>query len=117
MRAVNLIPDDQRGGVSLGAGRSEGTAYAVLVLIGGLAVLAFLYGSARHQISNRTSQAASITAEVSQVQARRLRSRPTRASSRCANSAPRRSPNSSTRALTGRTACTSSAACCPRASG
>ena len=50
MRAVNLIPDDQRSGVSLGAGRSEGTAYAVVVLLGGLAVLAFLYGSARHQI-------------------------------------------------------------------
>ena len=68
MRAVNLIPDDQRSGVSLGAGRSEGTAYAVIVLIGGLAALAFLYGSARHQISSRTAQAASITAEVSQVQ-------------------------------------------------
>jgi Tfp pilus assembly protein PilN len=68
MRAVNLIPDDQRSGVSLGAGRSEGTAYAVVVLLGGLAVLAFLYGSARHQISSRTAQAASITAEVSQVQ-------------------------------------------------
>jgi len=68
MRAVNLIPEDQRGGVSLGAGRSEGTAYAVLILLGGLAVLAFLYGSARHQISSRTAEAASITADVAQVQ-------------------------------------------------
>jgi hypothetical protein len=68
MRAVNLIPEDQRGGVSLGAGRSEGTAYAVLALFAGLAVMAYLYGSARHEISSRTAQAASISAEVTQVQ-------------------------------------------------
>jgi len=68
MRAVNLIPEDQRGGVSLGAGRSEGTAYAVLALLAGLAVMAYLYGSARHQISSRAAQAASISAEVTQVQ-------------------------------------------------
>ncbi len=43
---------------------------------------------------------------------RRPRSRRTRASSRCANSARRRSPRWSTRASTGRTRCTSSAACC-----
>ena len=29
MRAVNLIPGDQRGGGSVGAGRSGGAAYAV----------------------------------------------------------------------------------------
>jgi Tfp pilus assembly protein PilN len=67
MRAVNLIPADQRGGASLGAGRSEGVAYAVPVLLAGLAVLAFVYGTARHQISSRTAQAASISSQVAQA--------------------------------------------------
>ena len=40
MRAVNLIPADQRGGASVGAGRSQGAAYAVLGLLAGLAVMA-----------------------------------------------------------------------------
>ena len=55
MRAVNLIPAEQRGGAGAAAGRSEGGAYAVLGLLGGLALLALLYGSARHQISSRRS--------------------------------------------------------------
>lgn len=77
MRAVNLIPEDQRGGGALvGAGRSQGTAYAVVALFAGLAVLAFLYGSARHQISDRTSQAASISAEVTQIQSEAERLQP-----------------------------------------
>ncbi len=77
MRAVNLIPEDQRGGGALvGAGRSQGTAYAVVALLAGLAVLAFLYGSARHQISDRTTQAASISAEVTQIQSEAERLQP-----------------------------------------
>jgi len=48
VRAVNLVPVDQRGGSAPGAGRSEGGAYAVLVLLAGLAGLALLYGTARH---------------------------------------------------------------------
>jgi Tfp pilus assembly protein PilN len=67
MRAVNLIPADQRGGVALGAGRSEGVAYGVPVLLAGLAVLAFLYGQARHQISSRTAAAATISAQASKA--------------------------------------------------
>ena len=33
MRAVNLIPAGQRSGASVGAGRSQGGAYAVLALL------------------------------------------------------------------------------------
>jgi hypothetical protein len=69
MRAVNLIPAEQRGGASRGAGRSQGAAYAVLGLLAGLALLAFLYGSARHQISSRTAKAAALEAKVQTIQA------------------------------------------------
>ncbi|HEX4465719.1 MAG TPA: hypothetical protein VH025_00905 [Solirubrobacteraceae bacterium] len=68
MRAVNLIPADQRGGASVGAGRSEGAVYAVLALVAGVAVLMVLYGVAGHQISNRRSEADSIAAKVSQAE-------------------------------------------------
>jgi hypothetical protein len=73
VRAVNLIPADQRAS-SLAAGRSGGGAYAVLALIGGLAILVLLYGLARHQISSRTAQLASTTARVqrAEAQARQL---------------------------------------------
>jgi hypothetical protein len=69
MRAVNLIPSEQRGGAGAGAGRSEGAVYAVLALLGGLAVLALLYGSAHHQLASRRAQIASITVRVQQAQA------------------------------------------------
>jgi Tfp pilus assembly protein PilN len=68
MRAVNLIPSEQRAGASVGAGRSEGVAYAVLALIAGFALLAFLYGSAHHQVSSRRAQAASLTAQAARAQ-------------------------------------------------
>jgi len=69
MRAVNLIPAAQRGGASVGAGRSEGGVYALLALLAGVAVLAALYGHARHEISSRRGQAASLTAQAQQAQA------------------------------------------------
>ena len=68
MRAVNLIPSEQRSGASVGAGRSEGGAYAVLALIAGVAVLALLYGSASHQMSSRRTQAAALSAQAQQAQ-------------------------------------------------
>src|SRR5690242_1240135 len=68
MRAVNLIPSDQRRTVSA-AGRSGGGAYAVLVVLGGFALLAFLYGQAHRQVSDRTSRAAALTARAQQAQA------------------------------------------------
>lgn len=70
MRAVNLMPADQRRGGAGGAGRSAGGAYIVLGLLAGFVALAGLYGIARHQVSDRTAQAARLTAQAAQAQAR-----------------------------------------------
>jgi Tfp pilus assembly protein PilN len=69
MRAVNLIPSDMRGGSAMGSGRSEGGAYAVLGVLGGLALLMLLYGIARHDISSRSGEAASLSAKTERAQA------------------------------------------------
>jgi hypothetical protein len=69
MRAVNLIPRDQLGGGGPAAGRSQGAAYGVLVLLGGLALLVFLYGKAHRQVSSRTAEVATLNAKVQQAQA------------------------------------------------
>jgi Tfp pilus assembly protein PilN len=69
MRAVNLIPADQRQGASVGAGRSEGGAYAVLALAVGIALLAFLYGSAKSEMGSRRAQVASLTTQAQSTQA------------------------------------------------
>jgi Tfp pilus assembly protein PilN len=68
MRAVNLIPSNERRGAPVGAGRSQGVAYVVLGVLGGLAVLALLYGVAHHHTSSRRSQLATITAETQRAQ-------------------------------------------------
>jgi Tfp pilus assembly protein PilN len=70
MRAVNLIPADQRGDAGGGGGRSGGGVYVVLGLLGGLAVMALLYGLAAHEASSRRSDVATLTAEAQQAQAR-----------------------------------------------
>jgi Tfp pilus assembly protein PilN len=70
MKAVNLVPADERAGAGAGAGRSEGAVYAVLALLGGLAVMALLYGRADHQISSRTAEVAALNARAQQEQAR-----------------------------------------------
>jgi hypothetical protein len=69
MRAVNLIPSEQRGGASVGAGRSEGAVYAVLALFVGVAVLVLMYAKASHAISSRSGQAAALTAKAQEAQA------------------------------------------------
>ena len=69
MRAVNLIPKDQRSGNSVGAGRSEGGAYAVLVLLAAVAVLAVLYGKAHRDVSSRKAEAVTINAKAQRAQA------------------------------------------------
>jgi Tfp pilus assembly protein PilN len=68
MRAVNLIPAEQRSGQPVGAGRSQGGAYAVLVLVAGLALMAFLYGRAQHQVTSARAHAAALTAQAQQTQ-------------------------------------------------
>lgn len=68
MKAVNLIPAEERRGASVGAGRSGGAAYIVLGAVGVLAVLVLLYGMARHQVSDRKSKLASIAAQTQRAQ-------------------------------------------------
>jgi Tfp pilus assembly protein PilN len=70
MKAVNLIPGERRRKSRDVVGRSGGGALAVLGLIAGLAVLAVMYGSARHQISSQAGEAASLTAQTNAVEAR-----------------------------------------------
>jgi hypothetical protein len=69
MRAVNLIPAEQRGGAAVGAGQSEGAVYALLGLLAGVALLVALYGMASRQISSRQAEAAQVTAQAQQAQA------------------------------------------------
>lgn len=68
MRAVNLIPEEQRSGGAIGS-RSGGAAFLVLGLLAGMAVLAGLYGMAHHKLESGRSEAARLTAEAQQVQA------------------------------------------------
>lgn len=68
MKAVNLIPGDQRGDAPVGAGRSGGAAYAVLVAVAAIALMAFLYGKASRQISSGHAQVATLTAEAQRAQ-------------------------------------------------
>jgi Tfp pilus assembly protein PilN len=68
MKAVNLIPSEERRGGSVGPGRSGGAAYIVLGALGVLAVLVLLYGMARHQVSDRKGKLASITAQTQRAQ-------------------------------------------------
>ncbi len=70
MRAVNLITTEERRGPSIPTGRSGGGAYVVLVLLGGLAVFALLYGLADHETSSRRSEVTTLTARAQQAQAR-----------------------------------------------
>ncbi len=69
MRAVNLIPSEQRSGSSVGVGRSEGGAYGVLALLVAIAVLAVLYGKADREVQSRKAQAATVSAEATRAQA------------------------------------------------
>lgn len=64
MRAVNLIPSEDRRRAGVGAGRSGGAAYAVLGVLAGFAVLALLYGVARHHISSSRTQLAQAHAQT-----------------------------------------------------
>lgn len=71
MRAVNLIPSDQRsGGVRVATGQSEGAAFIVLGLIVGLALLAFLYGKAKSEVSSARSEVAKVTAQAQATEAK-----------------------------------------------
>ncbi len=68
MRAVNLIPAEQRersGGL---ATRSEGVAHIVLGMLGCIALLALLYGIASHEVKSKESEATSLEARAQTTQ-------------------------------------------------
>ncbi len=66
MRAVNLIPADQRS-ATVGLGRSKGGAYALLLVVGVLALFGYLYGKAHREVSSSRGQVASLDAQAQQV--------------------------------------------------
>jgi Tfp pilus assembly protein PilN len=68
VRAVNLIPSEQRSGGAV-ATRSGGAAYLVLGLLGGFAVLALVYGLSHHQLESRRAEAATLNARAHAVEA------------------------------------------------
>jgi Tfp pilus assembly protein PilN len=70
VKAVNLIPSEQRAGGGPVTGESEGAAFIVLGLIAGLATLAGLYGLASHEVSSRKDKVASINAQAQATKAR-----------------------------------------------
>lgn len=70
MKAVNLIPAEQRAGGGSVTGDSEGGAFLVLALLAGIVVLALLYGIAAHQTSSRKDEVASVQAQAQATQAR-----------------------------------------------
>jgi Tfp pilus assembly protein PilN len=76
MKAVNLIPADQRKDTESVGGRSQGAAFGVLALLGGMALLALLYGVAHHQVSTRTSEAQQLQQQAQQTQAEASRLAP-----------------------------------------
>ncbi len=69
MRAVNLIPAEQREGAGGITGRSGGAALIVLGLLAGVAALAALYGSAQHNISSSRSELATVNSELTAARA------------------------------------------------
>jgi Tfp pilus assembly protein PilN len=70
MKAVNLIPSEQRAGGGSLAGRSGGAALIVLGVLVGVAVLAFMYGGAARQISSESGEVAKLEAQTAEVRAR-----------------------------------------------
>lgn len=70
MRAVNLIPAEQRRGAGGTGGRSQGAAYAVLGVLLGFVVLGAVYAVAHHQINDRRSKLANATQETQAALAR-----------------------------------------------
>lgn len=68
MRAVNLIPAEQRvhsGGL---ANRSEGVAHIVLGMLAGIALLALVYGSAKHDVTSKENEATRLEAQAQTTQ-------------------------------------------------
>jgi hypothetical protein len=68
VRAVNLIPTEQRPGAGGTYGRSGGAAYAVVVAALGLAGMGALWLKAHHDAADANAQVAQITAQATAAQ-------------------------------------------------
>jgi Tfp pilus assembly protein PilN len=68
MKAVNLIPADQRRNSAL-SGRSGGTVYVLIGTLAGLVLLAGLYGLTAKSINDKTAQIADATAAANAAEA------------------------------------------------
>jgi len=67
MRAINLIPPEQRRGAGGVAGRTGGVVYVIIATLVALVVLGVLYVSAVHQVATRKTTLAQVTAQASAV--------------------------------------------------
>ncbi len=68
MRAVNLIPADQRKGAGGAAGRAGGAVYVLVGTLAVLAVMSVLYAISANQASDRRSKLANVSAQADVVQ-------------------------------------------------
>jgi hypothetical protein len=68
VRAVNLIPPDQRRGAGGLAGRTGGVAYVVLGMLVALVVLGSVYALSVHQVATHKATLAQVTSEANAVQ-------------------------------------------------
>jgi Tfp pilus assembly protein PilN len=69
MRAVNLIPADERSGAGGAAGRSGGAAYVLIAVLGLLVVMAAAYATAGKTIKSRTNELASVRSQADSAEA------------------------------------------------
>ncbi len=70
MRAVNLIPPDERKGAGGAAGRSGGAAYVLLGFLAVLVVLAGVYAVQKKSVSDKRVELARVEAQASAAEAR-----------------------------------------------
>lgn len=68
MRAINLIPADQRRGAGGIAGRTGGVVYVVLATLLVLVALGVVYALSVRQVSSRTTTLAQVTSEARAAQ-------------------------------------------------
>jgi Tfp pilus assembly protein PilN len=64
MKAVNLIPDEQRRGAGGSSGRSGGVAYAIVGVLAGLVAIVAMYTLSSNDVASRKSQLAATEAQV-----------------------------------------------------
>ncbi len=68
MKAVNLIPADQRKGAGGTAGRAGGVVYVIVGGLVALVLMSALYAVSSSQVSDRKSKLANVSAQASVVQ-------------------------------------------------